>query len=311
MIREALSFVSPVDRDVWIRIAFAIKSELGDDGFDIWDAWSRQADNYNEASARSTWRSAKRSGGVTIGTLYAEAKRNGWVSGATTIRPPPKADRARRAAEVRKIEELRAAAAKRAHLMILQAEIAEHPYLTRKGFPRELGLTLDGLLVVPMREIGGGVNSVQTIDADGRKKFLFGGKAKGSVFVIGNGAEAFLCEGYATGLSINAALNSLYRRARVVVCFSAANVAYVAQRIRGFVVADNDASKTGAKYAIKSHRRWWMPPTEGDANDFHMARGIRPLAEALNELRRGAGRPGVETAVRGSIGTAQGYDERT
>jgi putative DNA primase/helicase len=99
---------------------------------------------------------------------------------------------------------------------------------------------------------------VQRISADGTKLFLPGGKAKGSVFFIGPllAQERWLVEGYATGLSVRAALRELHREAQVVVCFSAGNLAHVGRlvkelRPKAFVFADNDKSGAGAKAAAK------------------------------------------------------------
>jgi putative DNA primase/helicase len=293
-IREALSFVGPDDRDTWVRCAMALKSELGDEGFAIWDAWSQSSDRYKPADARSVWRSVKVGGGIRIGTLFALAKQSGWTGAgrAPERRPMPRAvddDRERLEAQRK--------AAQKAERMIGAAEIRVHPYLARKGFPEATVLVWDGLLVVPMRDVAtNAINSVQTIDADGNKKFLAGGKARGSVYSMGVGQEAYLCEGYATALSVKAALASLYRQARVVVCFSAGNLAHVAQRIGNYVIADHDESKTGERYAIASGLPWWMPPEIGDANDMHQRHGVRALAEAINGLR--SSRPRVE-AVRG------------
>jgi putative DNA primase/helicase len=36
-IEQALSSIPSHDREVWIQIGMAIKAELGDAGFDIWD----------------------------------------------------------------------------------------------------------------------------------------------------------------------------------------------------------------------------------------------------------------------------------
>lgn len=167
-----------------------------------------------------------------------------------------------------------------------------HPYLVRKGFEGERGLIdTDGRLVIPMRDVVrySRINSVQWIDAEGAKKFLPGGQAKGSVFMLGEGADAVLCEGFATGLSIRAALASLYRSARVVVCFSAGNLAHVAGLLRGrrFIVGDNDASGTGERYAAATGLPWAMPPDVGDdANDMAARYGVRALAELLRTLMR-------------------------
>ena len=79
-LRAALYSISPEDRDTWVEIGMAIKSELGDGGFDLWDGWSRQSDRYKAADARAVWRSIKqRNGGITIGTLYHMAKEHGWA----------------------------------------------------------------------------------------------------------------------------------------------------------------------------------------------------------------------------------------
>ncbi len=293
-IREALSFVDCDDRDTWVRCAMAIKSELGDEGFAIWDAWSQQSDRYRAADARSVWRSVRPGGGIRIGTLYALARESGWTgSGEAPARPV-----------VRQLERDHSrdrehmAAAHRATRMIEAADYRVHDYLVRKGHPHTLGFVLDDALLIPMRDMRTyAINSLQQIWPDGSKKFLAGGKARGSIYRIGSGLETYLCEGYATGLSIKAALDALYRQATVVVCFSAANLAHVAERMGQCVIADHDESKTGEKYAERTGLPWWKPPEIGDANDFHQAHGIRALANAINELRSSS-RPRVE-AVRG------------
>ena len=144
-------------------------------------------------------------------------------------------------------------------------------------------MCLDGKLLVPMRDHKTTrLNSMQSIAADGTKKFLAGGKASGSVFRMGNGGSRWLVEGFATALSVRAALRSLYCNDPVVACFSAHNLTNVPG---SFVIADNDASGTGEKYARKTGLPFWMPPEIGDANDHHRRHGIAALAASLNELR--------------------------
>lgn len=195
-------------------------------------------------------------------------------------------------ADRRRDAERRQKAAQQAAEIVARCRFDSHPYLDRKGFSEEQGLVdYDGRLVIPMRDVGsyGRVNSVQWISSDGEKKFLPGGTAKASVFVIGSGPEAWLCEGFATGLSVRAGLQRLYRPARVVVCFSAGNIAAVAAKLSGvrFVVADNDASGTGARYATQTGLPWVMPPEIGtDANDYHQSAGAMALAKLLREAIR-------------------------
>ena len=38
-------------------MGMAVKSELGEDGFDLWDEWSQGDESYREATAKAAWRS--------------------------------------------------------------------------------------------------------------------------------------------------------------------------------------------------------------------------------------------------------------
>ena len=67
--RGALSFIPAHDRELWVKMAMAVKSELGDDGFALWDEWAQTADNYTERAARDVWRSIKPGGKITAGSL--------------------------------------------------------------------------------------------------------------------------------------------------------------------------------------------------------------------------------------------------
>lgn len=167
--------------------------------------------------------------------------------------------------------------------------IEAHPYLVRKGFADTAGLVLDGLLLVPMyacaderRLIG-----MQSIDAEGNKLFIYGSRAKGAIHRIGRAPETWLVEGYATGLSTALALRRIYRRACVLVCFSATNLIYMASQTSGprFVVADNDESGAGERAAVATGLPWVMPHQIGsDANDLHTVHGIASVCEMLKDV---------------------------
>ena len=81
----------------------------------------------------------------------------------------------------------------------------EHPYLTAKEV-QPLGLRQCGeLLLVPLLH-GGELLNLQTIQPDGSKRFLSGGKVKGCHSMIGepeHGGRLYLCEGWATGATIH------------------------------------------------------------------------------------------------------------
>jgi putative DNA primase/helicase len=182
-------------------------------------------------------------------------------------------------------------AAKKAAWILHQCQIAYHPYLEKKGFKEEQGnvwKTDDGLfLVIPMR-VGNSLVGCQIINEEGGKKFLLGQKTSGAAFVFDNHGPHILCEGYATAMSIRAAMKALKRRYTLHVCFSAGNMKKVAATLPGgFVVADHDASRTGENTAKEIGWPWYMPPDEGqDFNDFSVAVGLFKSSQALGKVIR-------------------------
>lgn len=201
----------------------------------------------------------------------------------------------RRVAEADKIKD-QATAAKKAGVMITSATRDTHPYLKSKGFPDvQCLIGTAGEMLVPMRDFRDnallGVQSIKLVDNEWEKKMLHGMRAKGAVLRIGpqSAVETFYCEGYATGLSIDAALRMLRLNAAVLVCFSATNIIHVAAGMTGkrFVFADNDVSLTGEKAAQATGLPWYMSDVQGeDANDLHVRAGVMALAKLLMEVRR-------------------------
>lgn len=284
---SALYAIPPDDRETWVYCAMAVKHALGESGYDLWDGWSRQSRKYRKADANAVWRSVSAAGGITAAWLFAEARRNGWdgVRLDGSMKPQQVRRQAdEHSAEQRKREDKARMAALAAEAMIAAATYGHHPYLDKKGFPNAMGLVYQSTLIVPMRHYKtNAVQSVQRISPKGRKLFLEGGKAGGAVFRLGRGSISWYCEGYATGLSIQAALKRLGRSDEVIVCFSAGNIPAVVNKTRAFVVADNDASGTGERYARKAGVPYWMPPEVGDANDFFLAHGVDALAKELRQ----------------------------
>ncbi len=82
IIQSALETISAAcSRADWIKIGAAVYSEWpGDQGFSLWDSWSRTApDKYNERDARNTWHGFQQTGvRCDLGALVNEAKANGW-----------------------------------------------------------------------------------------------------------------------------------------------------------------------------------------------------------------------------------------
>jgi putative DNA primase/helicase len=170
-----------------------------------------------------------------------------------------------------------------------------HPYLKRKGFEEEPGNVYvketRGYLIIPMR-IGSQLVGAQVISEDGEKKFLYGQRTKGAEFVFDNKGPHILTEGYATALSVRAAMKALKMRYTIHVCFSAQNLLNISQSLADcFIVADNDESQTGERMAKKSGKPFWMPPTVGqDFNDMHQAVGLFKASQELGKALRSTSR---------------------
>jgi len=84
-VRAALAHIPVEPRDRWLRVARALKSGLGEDGFELWDEWSRRSEHYQDADAPTVWRSLSLDRGVTLGTLFAEALAGGFVDRTTEL----------------------------------------------------------------------------------------------------------------------------------------------------------------------------------------------------------------------------------
>lgn len=291
-IAQALAHVPAIERDTWVKMAMALKSELGDAGFDLWNEWSQTADSYDRTAAKAVWRSI-RGAGVTIGTLYREAKLHGWAGAPEPVDPAARAEQHRTAAaraevEAREVEARHRRVAKEAIDIIGECRPDLHPYLAAKGFLDLAGLVWDRapddrVLVVPMR-VGPNIVNVQTIAADGTKKYLSGGRASEAEHVFDlHGSLDVLVEGYATGLSVRTAMLALRVRCRVHVTFSAGNMVKIARGLRqGLVIADNDESLTGEKAAQATGWPYWISPIVGeDANDAHRRMGLFGFSQAL------------------------------
>lgn len=182
-------------------------------------------------------------------------------------------------------------AARRAVGMLNNSGFSTHEYLRAKGFPDEQGNIWynEGkpYLLIPMR-VSGSLVGCQVIDTEGGKKFLYGQRTSGATFVFDNKGMNILCEGYATALSIRMALKQMKQRYTLHVCFSAGNMAKVAEGLNeGLVVADNDKSGTGQDIAKKIGWNTWMSEEVGDANDYHQKHGLFKLTQSLTQSMLG------------------------
>lgn len=225
-------------------------------------------------------------------------------------------------------------AAELAANLLREAKPGPHDYLIRKRLPDAQGmvlefggplranfakdvsaLQLDGCLLVPMRDLfTNEIKGLQVIAWDPvalrwEKLMLPGMQAKGAVLRLGprSAPETIFCEGYATGLSIDAAVRQMRLPASVVVCFSTGNLVHAAEKLtrgRRYVFADHDdipkperakrdrgepfePRGPGELAAIETGLPYCMAPTVGwDANDVHAKGGLMEVCRLLVQVRR-------------------------
>lgn len=84
----ALLHIPADDYDVWIQVGMALKLELGQRGFAVWDRWSARSAKYDARLLPVKWNSFNRAD-LTIGSVYHLARLHGYVS------PPPAEPRPR------------------------------------------------------------------------------------------------------------------------------------------------------------------------------------------------------------------------
>lgn len=159
----------------------------------------------------------------------------------------------------------------------------DHPYLARKGIKGHgARVTGDGRLVVPIYDKGGDLTSLQYITGDGKKLYHSGGKTGGCFWMIGTMDEPgtlYIAEGFATAATIYEETGR-----PCAVAYSASGLVPTTEAMREIygegqdliIVADNDESGTGQKYADQASAKYGakviMPPIpKMDANDYKQA----------------------------------------
>jgi phage/plasmid primase-like uncharacterized protein len=180
----------------------------------------------------------------------------------------------------------------------------DHPYLVRKHISAH-GVKIDraGRLVVPVVNQSGEILSYQTIDAEGNKRFLKGGKIEGGFYELrGNRKIVFVGEGFATCASIFEATGYT-----VMVAFDCGNLAKVAKAAKEMfpgskivIGADNDQFTEGNPGVTKGRAAAALVfgeivyPSFGDAdmvdnkptdwNDLHCLQGLDAVKEQIERV---------------------------
>lgn len=204
--------------------------------------------------------------------------------------------------ERKRSEQQRQKAARRAAAIIQDCEQGNTLYLERKGLGSHLGTvnrTLireggenypAGSLVIPLTNEAGELVNVQLIGHDGSKRYLAGGQKAEAFHRIEGGELVAVCEGYATGVSVNSAISST-----VYCAMDAGNLQAVAQiarrqhpEARILLCGDNDEGTEGNPGKTKAEQAAIavgglvaLPPVAGDWNDYHQANGLTKTQEAI------------------------------
>lgn len=333
-LRDALGYVPPHDRDTWLRMGMALKAELGEDGFVLWNEWSQPDESYDERDAATAWKSFRSAGKVTIGTLFHEAKRHGWSGGSSDMRNElTEAERARREQlrqHEQETETRQRSDAERSASEIWSSSLPapeDHAYLTRKGVKPHgvricnsgrtiAGMNCNGALLIPVRDVGGSLCSLEFISAHGEKRFLPGGRKSGGYFSIGQNAGVIIvAEGFATGASVHEATGHAS-----AIAFDKGNLRPVAASLREkfptariIIAADDDFQTagnpgvTGACKAAAAVDGLVAMPDFGvdrpdDAKDFNDMMRIRGI-DAVRAAIEAAAAPAIpiEPAARTAV----------
>lgn len=228
---------------------------------------------------RSTWR---RDEGSTIHAMRAR-------TAAESARVSSARDDAERHGEV-------AGLAQTTWRVANLVEDGGHPYLRRKGcLAHGTRVDADGRLLVPML-IAGDLVNLQRIDAQGEKRFMPGGKARGATYTLKDctmdDGVVFVAEGFATAATVHEASGL-----PCLVAFSAGNLGaavLVARRMFPadvvIVAADNDddghGHNPGIEAAAEVGAQFVAPGERGDWNDMLVRYGWPGVTHWLREAER-------------------------
>ena len=150
----------------------------------------------------------------------------------------------------------------------------KHPYLVRKKITYAIAVQVFDRLVLPIVNFDFEIVGAQYIFPDGKKLFETGQQKKGCFIYIDGGDQIIICEGWATGVTLNH-----HYGATVLVALDCGNLKNVAIGSKKhfknrdiIIAADNDESGIGERKAIEAAMAiscdYIIPPVIGDFNDY-------------------------------------------
>lgn len=87
-LRSALAAIPSDDRDLWVRFCLALRP-CGQQGWDLWDEWSRKSVKYDPVDSVRVWRTARPRGEVSYEAIFAVAAEHGWRNPASVRQAAP------------------------------------------------------------------------------------------------------------------------------------------------------------------------------------------------------------------------------
>lgn len=298
-------------REEWIKAGMAAKS--AGLGFDAFHDWSASGSTYGgERNCRAVWRSFRRNGPITASTLFALAYAQGWQD---TAKPLRAANRGRfnlpipapREVPVTLIGQAESNTAVGVWSRCEPATTLHEYIMRKKGVAEGLrvypasappltirGQNVAGFLVVPCRDLGGKLQTLQFVPGKGDKLNLPRASFGNGCFVIGDLTEShriFIVEGIGQAWAAWQATGQA-----AVVCFGAGRIATVAAALRDnrpvarLVVLPDRGKEAQAEAIARAIDGEWceLPadkPSNYDANDLMQEAGAEALAELLNHAK--------------------------
>ena len=162
------------------------------------NAWYKACDNGDSFGGTvGHWRlNIKRNWNSRSRKEFTQAERIEYARRMNEAREKEQAERHHRQAEARK----------KADVQLKQAQPADprHPYLVKKGVGVHSIRQDYQALIIPIRNVGGVLTSLQFIKPDGTKLFLTGGEITGCYHAIGGKPvdSILIAEGYATAATL-------------------------------------------------------------------------------------------------------------
>lgn len=317
VIRSALDYISAdLPRDEWVKVGMAVKNALNGSGFGVFNEWSKNGHNYNEADTKDTWKSIDSNGMVTVGTLFYQARQNGWQppDGKGQQQQPTKQAKASQAAQ------------KAIKLWNAGSPAQNHPYLFKKGVntvdtlrilpisqvveilgykPKSDGVELSGQILIALVKIDGKTSTAELIDESGRKSAIAGG-AKSCGFwaaqpmpennsefslLIGEGVATVLSGKESTGYHAIAVLTAGNLEKVAIAmrkCYPSANITILADIGNGQDKAVKAAKSAKAVLAVPEFLNLDINDNPTDFNDLHRLSGLDEVRRQITETKPNA-----------------------